>query len=226
MTNHNDKLLVMAFLHGENVENLVELAPKLLDQESGLDRFDVFAGTGRPASFTMPEEMELRSEDTPERPYDGAIALGGNPETVQEVLGKLRTDLDTVHAYRVEEKVIFDRTVEGFGSGSPITFLLNMKWFPDAPESVIRRSWRVHEPLAAKVHVGSDRYVQWWVNESLDEGAPVVNAVVEMRYPTEKALVDGFFDSPRGADEIVQDSAHFVAGGHPRVFVTDHRNAK
>ncbi|GAA3704733.1 hypothetical protein GCM10023081_46290 [Arthrobacter ginkgonis] len=229
MTVSAENVLCLAYFHadpesGLDGQDLVGLAPTLLGGVPGLDRFDVLAGTSRPAAFAMPEEMELKSGDSPATPYDGAVVVGGSPAAVSEILDEhLRHRLGRLHAYRVEEKVIFDKRSPHDGNAEAIKFLLSVQWFADLPASAVRRSWQVHEPLAERVHVGSDRYVQWWVHESLDEGAPAVGGIVEMGFPNEEALVKGFFDSPRGETEIVQDSAHFIAGGHPRVFVKEHR---
>ncbi len=194
---------------------------EILADLAEIDRFDILDGTARPAAFTMPGEMELTSPDAPELPYDGAIVLQGPDSAVRKALGgRLASLMAVLHPYRVSEKVIFDKPAEAGSPDQAIRFLLSVKWFEDLPESAVRRSWQVHEALAERVHVGSNRYVQWWVHESLDPGAPELGGIVEMGFPDEKALVTGFFDSERGEMEIVQDSAHFIAGGHPRVFVT------
>ncbi|MDF3306430.1 hypothetical protein P3H15_15475 [Rhodococcus sp. T2V] len=225
----NDAVLCLAYFHaapdtGFSGPELLSLRPQLLDETPELDRFDVLSGTARPAAFTMPEEMELTSDDVPESPYDGAFVLGGTREAVAKALdGRIRPALGTVHAYRVAEKVIFDKPLAQGSADDAITFLLSVKWFDDLPESAVRRSWHAHEPLAERVHVGSNRYVQWWIFESFENEAPAIGGIVEMGFPDEESLVTGFFDSPRGELEIVQDSAHFISGGHPRVFVTEHR---
>lgn len=227
-TKATEALLCLAYFHagadaGLGGRNLVDLAPQLLGEVDGLERFEVLVGKPRPRAFTMPAEMELRSADTPATPYDGAVVVGGTKDAVEQVLeGKLRPLLDSLHAYRVDEKVIFNKA-DTPNTSEPVTFLLSIQWFSDLPETAVHRSWRAHEPLAERVHVGSNRYVQWWVYESFDEDAPAVGGVVEMGFPDIDSLVNGFFDSPRGELDIVQDSAHFIAGGHPRVFVEEHR---
>lgn len=52
----------------------------------------------------------------------------------------------------------------------------------------------------------------------LTPDSPPARGLPELRFPDEAALVDRFFDSDRGRDEILQDTAHFVASG-PRLYL-------
>jgi len=126
-------------------------------------------------------------------------------------------DLLTLHAYRVEADTMFARKPIG-DDAEAITLLGRLMFHADLPDSAARRSWRLHAPLAERVHVGASHYVQNWVTETLSSDAPPTRGLPEMRFPNEQALVERFFDSDRGRDEILQDTSHFVASG-PRLYL-------
>ncbi|MFJ8604997.1 hypothetical protein ACIREM_41105 [Streptomyces shenzhenensis] len=199
------------------------LGPSTALSDGQLTRLDIQLAQPRPAGFNMPADMELTSDDAPSTPYDGVLVLDGSDAAVRKVLdGEFADRTSTRHTYRVTEKVIFDKGVRRGLPTPGVKFLLSLKFHSDMPESAIRRSWHAHEPLAERVHVGSDRYVQWWVDAAVTAEAPAIEGVVEMNFPTEDDLVHRFFDSERGELEIVQDSAHFIAGGHPRVYLAEY----
>lgn len=156
--------------------------------------------------------------------YDVIVSLAGAPALVETIdwatlLGEAPV---AAHGYAVEERSIFDRGApRGIGL-SPGTKLFGLLMFhADMPDSAVQRSWALHAELAERVHVGASRYVQNWITRRLSPDAPDARGMPEMSFPTHSDLIDRFFDSSRGRDEILQDTAHFVAHG-PRFYCVEH----
>jgi hypothetical protein len=197
--------------------------PDALATYRGLQRCDVLIGRERPSKFRFPDDMELKSDDAPTPPYDGALILAGEPSSIFAVLGgELVDHTDLRHAYSVTGTVMFDKGLVPATPTVGIKFLLSLRFFADMSPTAARRAWANHGPLARTVHIGANRYVQWWVDARLSPDAPPLGGIVELHFPTEDDLVDRFFDSPRGEMEIVQDTADFIAGGHPRVYLEEY----
>lgn len=127
-----------------------------------------------------------------------------------------------LHAYAVTATRIYDR--RSFPRGRPsdgIKLIGRLMFHADMPDSAVRRSWGLHAVLAARVHVGSAIYVQNWVEAALDADCPPCRGMPIMHFPSDRDFFEGFVDSPRGMEEIIQDTSHFVAGG-PRFYTTEH----
>lgn len=174
-----------------------------------------------PEGLNLPEQMRLNGSNTQPWPgYDAALTLDGPAAAVTLLCdGELAEHVDLCHAYRVSEKVIIDKgTIHAGRPSNGMTYLRGIHFHDDLPQSARVRSWTLHGGLAVKVHVGVSRYVQWYVDEVLTADAPAIGGVAELHFPSRRDMVEGFFDSPRGRDEIVQDTRHFIAGGPPRLF--------
>jgi hypothetical protein len=156
--------------------------------------------------------------------YDVIVSLVGAPTLVEAIdwatlIGETPV---AAHGYVVEERSIFDRGVDRRVGRSPGTKLFGLLMFhADMPDSAARRSWALHATLAERVHVGASRYVQNWITRRLSPDAPDARGMPEMSFPTHSDLIDRFFDSSRGRDEILHDTAHFVARG-PRLYCAEH----
>ncbi len=161
----------------------------------------------RPAASPRPEDSW--------RAYDAVLLLDGIDRAID--WARLELPLATVHAYHVDARRIFER---GNPAREPhaITLLGQLLFHPDLPDSAARRSWSLHAPLAERVHIGATGYIQNWVLAPLSPGCPPARGLPQMRWPDEQALVERFFDSERGREEIAQDTAHFVASG-PRFYL-------
>lgn len=183
----------------------------------------VSLGEAVPSDFVLPPAMRLdASNSNPWPPYDAAILLA-DAEPAAAIPAGLDQWVDLEHSYRVTRNVIKDDgTIADGRPSTGIKYLRGLVFHADLPESAIRRSWARHAPLAVEVHVGASRYVQWWVDEHLSRDAPKIGGIAELHFASERALADGFFDSPRGMKEIVQDTGHFIAGGPARLFARDH----
>jgi hypothetical protein len=182
----------------------------------------VSAGRPQPEGFVLPANMRREggiSEPWP--PYNAAIVIDAF-ELAADTMQAMSDWIDLAHSYRVTRTVIKDDgAVETGQPSSGIKYLRGLAFHSDLPASAIRRSWANHANLAVDVHVGASRYVQWWVDEQLTADAPRIGGVAELHFAKVEDLEERFFDSPRGAKEIVQDLAHFVAGGPPRLFASD-----
>jgi hypothetical protein len=127
-----------------------------------------------------------------------------------------------LHSYAVTHTTIYDR--RPFPRGQPsegIKLIGRLMFHADLPDSAARRSWGLHARLAARVHVGSAIYAQNWVDADLGNDCPPARGMPIMHFPTETDFFKGFVDSPRGMEEIIQDTSHFVAGG-PRFYATEY----
>ncbi len=157
--------------------------------------------------------------------YDVIVEIW-SPRSATAVAGDFREALadrvSVFHAYAVTETLIYHR--RGFPQGEPSTgvkLIGRLMFHVDMPDSAVRRSWALHAVLAGRVHTGSARYVQNWVDEALSDPCPPTRGIPIMHFPTEREFLEQFVDSPRGMEEILQDTAHFVAGG-PRFYTTEY----
>jgi hypothetical protein len=179
------------------------------------------------------DKIEPAPEDLPYRPpsasgivadYDAIVSLTGPASVVEAVdwTAMLGGAVAVAHGYAVEETPVFDRgAARGLGR-TPGTKLFGLLLFhPDLLDSAARRSWAIHAGLAGRVHVGASRYAQNWIIRPLSPDGPQARGMPEMQFPTTEDLIERFFDSDRGRDEILQDTAHFVARG-PRFYCTEH----
>lgn len=155
-------------------------------------------------------------------PYDAVIdAWGPDAAGLDDTVRSLMAGVASAcHVYGVEETVILDRAP---GPGKPsggIKLIGQLMFHADMPDSAVKRSWAQHAPLAVRVHVGAGRYVQNFVTHTFGEGAPPTRGIPQMHFPTRADLIERFVDSYRGMQEILQDTAHFVAGG-PRLYARE-----
>jgi len=183
----------------------------------------VSAGRPQPDGFVLPANMRREGgASEPWPPYSAAIVTD-DFELAADTTQAISEWIDLSHSYRVTPTVIKDDGAIAVGQpSSGIKYLRGLTFHSDLPASSVRRSWANHANLAIDVHVGASRYVQWWVDEQLTADAPRIGGVAELHFAKVENLEERFFDSPRGAKEIVQDLAHFVAGGPPRLFANDY----
>ncbi len=176
-----------------------------------------------------PENLPYRPPSDPDAgkvpEYDVIVEAWSEtpPADLAIRLGQLVFPLaEIIHPYAVTDTIIYDR--RPFPRGQPsdgIKLIGRLMFHADLPDSAAKRSWSLHAPLAARVHVGSAIYVQNWVETALSEGCPAARGIPVMHFPTERDFLEGFFDSPRGLEEILQDTSHFVASG-PRFYTTEY----
>ncbi len=196
--------------------------PQLLGRSSKLRRFLVnLAHQG-------PEELRRPSDSTdPRARYDLVTQMWFDtiPEaksTLDDVAVELSAWADQRYSYGVSDTVVLDRRVNHSGSNSGIKVMRGIFFFDDMPNSAARRSWTLHARLALKVHVGMSSYVQHWVEEKLSPNAPAIRGISELYFASRDDLVERYYDSERGRDEILQDTSHFIQDQLPRVYATEY----
>ncbi|SEJ14127.1 hypothetical protein SAMN05216201_10534 [Pseudomonas linyingensis] len=136
---------------------------------------------------------------------------------------ELQEWVEVLHCYRITETEVLHKPDLLVGKPTPGYKLLRGLFFhEDMPDSAVQRSWERHQHLAVKVHVGLARYVRHWVDEVLSEDAPAIRGLSELHFPSEEALLERYFDSPRGQEEILHDIGHFIGGGTHRFFAREH----
>jgi len=137
-------------------------------------------------------------------------------------LSSLVQGIEAAHTFRVEEVIERDNMEETVGQRSPgVKYMGRLKFHSDLPNSAARRAWALHAKLALKVHVGAAKYARNIVIEALDGDGPETTGVAQLHFPTMHDLVEGFFDSERGIEEILHDVAHFVDSGN-RFYVNEY----
>ncbi len=202
---------------------LLALARGGMDAPLGEEAITVNLVRMPPQNLPYRPPSDPTAGQTPE--YDAIVEIWG-PRSGPEIAGDLRQAIAhracVFHAYAVTATQIYDR--QPFPRGQPsdgIKLIGRLMFHADMSDSAARRSWGLHAGLAARVHVGSALYVQNWVDQALGEECPPARGMPIMHFPTERAFFEQFVDSPRGMEEIIQDTSHFVAGG-PRFYTTEY----
>ncbi len=202
---------------------VLKSADEGLDAMIGAEALNVNLVRMPPANLPYRPPSDPTAGKTPE--YEVIIeAWSTRPaaELAERLATALAGQTDALHAYAVTDTLIYDR--KPFPRGRPssgIKLIGRLMFHADMPDSAVRRSWGLHAGLAARVHVGSAIYVQNWVDAALGADCPPARGMPIMHFPSDRDFFEGFVDSPRGMDEIIQDTSHFVAGG-PRFYTTEH----
>jgi hypothetical protein len=129
--------------------------------------------------------------------------------------------VETRQAYAVTETVVWDREGAATGALPGLKYLAILDFHDDLPDSAARRSWSLHAALARRVHVGCTRYAQNWIDEALVPGIAPARGIPELYFPSESELLHRFFDSPRGREEVLHETQHFIRSG-PRLYAREH----
>ncbi|MDM0071550.1 hypothetical protein [Variovorax sp. J31P207] len=198
-------------------------AQQLLAQAPGLERFIVNVPT------PVPAELQLYggAESARSRPYDVIAQMwfdsrGPFDAATASLEGELcRRSIDR-HVYRMSETVALNKPELLPGNPAPGFKLMRGLFFhEDMPDAAVQRSWALHQNLAVKVHVGLARYVRHWVDEVITPEAPRIRGMSDLHFPDERSLVERYFDSDRGKEEILHDIGHFIEGGTARMFAKE-----
>ena len=131
--------------------------------------------------------------------------------------------VEVMHCYRISETEVLNKPDLLSGNPTPgYKLVRGLFFYEDMPDAVVQRVWAHHRHLALKVHVGMARYVRHWVDETLSSGAPAIRGLSELHFPSDEALLERYFDSPRGQEEILHDIGHFISGGTHRFFAREY----
>ena len=127
------------------------------------------------------------------------------------------------HVYRLTDTEVL--RAPGFVDGKPtagIKLMRGLYLFDDLPDAAAKRMWAHHSELAVKVHVGLARYARHWVDAVLTPGSPTIRGMSDLHFPSEEAMRDRYFDSPRGREEIMHDIGHFISAGTQRFYAQEY----
>jgi len=196
-------------------------APTLVDRHPGLERHVVNVTEQGPEELRLPHD----SRDPAAR-YDVVAQMACKKEEFRSVLETMRAGLagraDGLHAYRVSDTVVLDKEPSRPDSLPGFKLLRELLFYEDMSDAAARRCWAHHARLALKVHVGMTRYVQHWVEERMSPDSPATRGISELYFPTREDLVQRYYESPRGRDEVVHDTGHFIERRLPRVYAREH----
>jgi hypothetical protein len=207
---------------------LDEVVTGLAEDRTGIHRLTVNLVDDPPATpiYRPPSDRDAAAGAMPAPFYDLVVQLwldGTDSFRRLETgaMSELAERAALLHAYRVTEAVIWDRQEVTPGTQTPgISFMGRLQFHDDMPDSAARRSWTLHTALARKVHVAATRYIQNWIEEPFGADTPPARGIPELHFATEQDLLERFFDSPRGREEVLQDTAHFIQDG-PRLYTRE-----
>lgn len=189
----------------------------------GVDSIRVNAAVAEPDGLELYGSNETNTGDS----SDAIVEVTCRSERVARRLlvlnqGVAKPLIRSCHLYEVEEDEVVNRMdgkttlpSEGF------KLMRGLFFFPDLPDSAVRRSWKHHQKLAVSVHKGLARYACIWVHRALTPGAPRIQGISVLHFPSAEELRVNYFDSARGRSEIIHDIAHFISHGTARVFAKE-----
>jgi hypothetical protein len=176
-----------------------------------------------------PEELRtMHDSDDPQARYDVVTQLWC--ETASEIreasARQLNTDLldwaDVHHSYSVQERVVLDKSNAQSNRQNGFKLLRELIFFEDLSDAAAKRCWAHHGNLAVKIHVGMTRYSQLWVEETLSPAPLPARGISELFFPTHEDLAQRYYESPRGREQVLHDTGHFIQKRLPRVYSHEH----
>jgi hypothetical protein len=197
-------------------------APALLTRHQDLGRFVINLTEKGPGELLLAHD----SSDPAER-YDVVTEVAlDSVATFRAIFGgaagaEVEGWADRLHAYRVSDTVILDKEPPRSERLPGYKLLRELLFYTDLPDRAAQRLWTHHARLALKVHVGMTRYLQHWVEERLSPDAPATRGISELYFPTREELAQRYYESPRGRDEILHDTGHFIEQRLPRVYARE-----
>lgn len=91
-----------------------------------------------------------------------------------------------------------------------IKFMALGCWVDHLSSDEGRQYWTEHAKLVPRIHVGVNKYVQNWVEDTLMPDAPTVTGIAELHFPSVEKMENEFYNSVEGQNEIRQDVARFT----------------
>lgn len=199
------------------------LGPQILDRRRQIERLIVNVATEAPQDQPYGGGESQQGEQ-----YDVVLQIwvSGNFD-LTEALHPWDTELARLvvrqDSYRLSETVVLERADLLAGVPSPgLKLLRGLYFFDDMSDFTAKRCWSHHAHLATKVHVGMARYVRHWVEEILTPNSPHIRGLSELHFPSDEAMRERYFDSPRGREEILHDIGHFISGGTHRIYAKEY----
>ncbi len=202
---------------------LESLGPQLLARAPAIERLIVNLAVPTPSAQPYGSSESLQGDA-----FDVVLQIWVSDRAVLEAALRplaeefaARTRLQ--HVYQLTDTEVL--RAPGFADGTPtagIKLMRGLYLFDDLPDAAAQRIWAHHSNLAVKVHVGLARYARHWVDAVLTPHSPAIRGLSDLHFPSEEAMRDRYFDSPRGRDEIWHDIGHFISGGTQRFYAAEH----
>jgi uncharacterized protein (TIGR02118 family) len=118
--------------------------------------------------------------------------------------------------YRVDA-----RTMKSSDARPAIVLVAPVHRSPSITQQAFDAHWKdCHAPLALRHHVGMSEYVQCVVREIASEGAPAIDGIALLGFPSREAFERGFIDSKEGGRIIAEDTARFMDVSRWQVALT------
>jgi hypothetical protein len=188
---------------------LREVAPLKLEHWAGLRRYvvdlvDVEPNfpDSRPGPYDIVEEAWFETGDDLATALECGVVNRGAQALISQT-----------YVYQVSERVqMDDRRGPHVGERSPgVKAIYLVRRNEQLNDQEARQRWKDHAPLAKAHHAGMSRYVQNGVIAALTAGAPTVNGIAELHFPTQDDLEQRLYDSEQGRDAIRADVSTLVA---------------
>jgi hypothetical protein len=176
-----------------------------------------------------PSELRtMHDSDDPQARYDVVTQLWcetpseAKAASARQLTSELLDWADVHNSYRVRERLVLDRSDKRTSRESGFKLLRELIFFEDLSDAAAKRCWAHHGRLALKIHVGMTRYVQLWVEETLSPAPLPTRGISELFFPTRDDLVERYYESPRGREQVLHDTGHFIQRRLPRVYSHEH----
>jgi len=201
-----------------------EFGPAQARRHGQLGPFIVNVATVPPAGLVLYGANETNSGDEYDAVLEASFADRTGLSSFVDALNRdVPVDLPVHHGYAVRTRTVLHRP--GFSAGLPTPgykLLRGLYLHEDLSDAAAERCWKHHEARAAKVHVGLARYARHWVEAQLTPDAPAVRGFSDLHFPDADSMIERYFDSDRGREEILHDIGHFIRAGLNRVFAREY----
>lgn len=138
------------------------------------------------------------------------------------LLIELATKTEACFGYDVDLLIEKDNAAALQGNPAPgYKIMRGFYFFDDLSPEAARRCWDNHVNAALRLH-GFERYVRYWVNKPVTEGAPAIGGATNLHFGSAEDVLDRYFTVPDGMTQIQQDIGHFIKSGLARLFTREH----
>jgi EthD domain len=136
----------------------------------------------------------------------GRAVVAGLPSDLAE-------SIEACFSYHVSERVqLDDGRLPVPGERSPgVKAIYIVRRNSTLSDAEAKQRWKDHAPVAREHHVGMRRYVQNGVIDCLSAGAPIVNGIAELHFPSLADLEQRMYGSDAGRAAIAADVSTLVA---------------
>ncbi len=182
-------------------------------------------------NLTEKGPVELRTQhdsDDPTARYDVVTQLWCNTigelraAAAQQLNDELFERADIHNSYRLSGTVVLEDNQPAADRRAGFKLLRELIFFDDMSDHAAKRCWDHHGNLALKIHVGMTNYVQYWVEETLSREPVATRGISELFFPTRDDLVQRYYESERGRQQVLHDTGHFIQRRLPRVYAHEH----